>query len=239
MTKPVGSSVLTFDRVSYVTGVTRLLDSVSLEIPVASRTAIIGPSGNGKSMLLRLAAGLARPLAGKVALFGEDLASAGIARQRLLRSRCGIAFQGPSLIGGLSVEDNLWLGLPTGPRARRRLQARLDRIALDFAIEHTGPLPVEALSAGERRRVELARAFLRDPELLLLDEPMESARAGAEELEAALHRHVILRNRSLLLVTQDEALASRLCQRVLRLEAGRLVQQALPETAAPAGPSPA
>lgn len=229
--------VLALDRISFVAGATRLLDSVSLELPAAGRTAIVGPSGNGKSMLLRLAAGLALPLSGRVELFGRDLAAAGNAERRLLRSRCGIAFQGPSLIGGLTVEDNLWLGLPSGPRARRRLQARLDRIALDFAIEHTGSLAVEALSAGERRRVELARAFLRDPELLLLDEPLEGARAGADQLEAALHRHIALRGRALLLVTQDEALAARLCENVLRLEEGRLVQQAMPETASPAGPS--
>jgi ABC-type lipoprotein export system ATPase subunit len=231
--------VLAFDRVSHVTGATRLLDDIVLDLAPAGRVAIVGRSGSGKSMLLRLAAGLATPLSGRVALFGEDLAAAGIQRRRLLRSRCGIAFQGPSLIGGLSVEDNLWLGLPSGPRARRRLQARLDRITLDFAIEHTGSLPVEALSAGERRRVELARAILRDPELVLLDEPLEGTRAGAEQVEEALKHHIVLRSRALLLVTQDEALAARLCERVLRLEGGRLVQQAMPETASPAGPSPA
>lgn len=231
--------VLAFDRVSHVAGAVRLLDGLSFELAPASRTAIVGRSGVGKSLLLRLAAGLATPLSGQVSLFGENLATVPVQRRRLLRSRCGIAFQGASLIGGLSVEDNLWLGLPAGPRARRRLQARLDRITLDFAIEHAGSLPVEALSAGERRRVELARAFLRDPELLLLDEPLEGARAGAEQLEQALHRHIALRNRALLLVTQDAALAARLCQRVLVLDAGRLVQQALPEAASPAGPSPA
>jgi ABC-type sulfate/molybdate transport systems ATPase subunit len=235
MTRPI----LAFDRVSHVAGAIRVLDGISFELAPASRTAIVGRSGSGKSLLLRLAAGLAAPLSGQVALFGEDFAAIARERQRLLRSRCGIAFQGASLIGGLSVEDNLWLGLPTGPRARRRLQARLDRITLDFAIEHAGSLPVEALSAGERRRVELARAFLRDPELLLLDEPLEGARAGAEQLEHALRRHIVLRGRALLLVTQDEALALRLCERVLVLEEGRLVQQALPEPVAPAGPSPA
>jgi len=231
--------VLAFDRVSHVAGAVRLLDGISFELAPASRTAIVGRSGGGKSLLLRLATGLATPLSGRVALFGEDLSSAPVQRQRLLRSRCGIAFQGASLIGGLSVEDNLWLGLPTGPRARRRLQARLDRITLDFAIEHAGSLPVESLSAGERRRVELARTFLRDPELLLLDEPLEGARAGAEQLEEALHRHIVLRGRALLLVTQNVALAARLCERVLMLEEGRLVQQAVPAMASPAGPSPA
>eukprot|EP01037_Dinobryon_pediforme_P017635 gene17635-17840_t len=122
--------------------------------------------------MLRLAMGLTEPLGGRVALFGEDLADADAVRRRLLRSRCGLALQGGSLLAELSVEDNMWLALGTVAAARARLQRRLDRVMFEFGIEYA----------------------------------------------------IVPRGRTLLLLTQDAALAARLCDRVLHLVRGRLVQ---------------
>ena len=217
-----GEPVLAMDRVSMVTGAVRLLDTINLAIHAGERVAITGESGSGKSMILRLVTGLARPLTGTIKLFGQDLASVSPASQRLLRGRCAITFQHGSLISGLSVEDNLWLGLHVAAAARPRLRRRLDRATVDFGLENLGQAPVDALSPGERRRVELARAFLREPELVLLDEPLEGSRATAPLLEQQITRQVVGRGRALLLLTQDAALAQRLCDRVLHLAQGRL-----------------
>lgn len=218
-------AVLHFDRVGLVSAGQRVLDGCSLALQPGERMAVVGASGVGKSVLFRLATGLTAPLSGRVALFGTALEGLESTALRTLRARCGVVLQGPSLISAHTVEENLWLGLPAGVQSRSRMQARITRVTLDFAIEHLGQAQVHALSAGERRRVELARAFLRDPELLLLDEPLAGCVDGAAELEAALHRHIVLRRRALLLLTQDHGLASRLGQTVHQLAGGRLVQQ--------------
>lgn len=211
-------SVLAFEGVACVAGGARVIDRLDLDLAAGERVAVIAPSGAGKSLLSALAIGLVPPLSGAVRLFGTDLAAADADTRRRLRARCGVTVQGGSLLGALTVEENLWLGAGDALRARRRL----DRLMLDFAVERSGAVAVAALSRGERRRVELVRAFARDPELVILDEPLDGAHAGADALERAILRQIAPRGRALLLLTQDEAFAKRACSRVLRLERGRL-----------------
>ena len=211
-------SVLAFEGVAYVAGGARVIDRLDLDLAAGERVAVIAPSGAGKSLLSALAIGLVPPLSGTVRLFGTDLAATDDDARRRLRARCGVTVQGGSLLGALTVEENLWLGAGDALRARRRL----DRLMLDFAVERSGAVAVAALSRGERRRVELVRAFARDPELVILDEPLDGAHAGADALERAILRQIAPRGRALLLLTQDEAFAGRACSRVLRLERGRL-----------------
>lgn len=219
------TALLAVRNVAFVAGGARVLDGVNFGLGPGERVAIVGDSGAGKSLLLRLATGLIAPTSGLVQLFGDDLADLDADATRLHRSRCGLVLQGGSLLGSLSVEDNLWLGLGAAPAARQRLRRRLDRLMLEFHLEHSADRIANGLSAGEQRRVELARAFLRNPELMILDEPFEGASAAAAALERQLHRQIVSRGRALLLLTQDAALADRLCQRVYRLERGRLVER--------------
>lgn len=215
-------SALAFDAVSAVAAGTRLFDNLDLVVEPGERVAIVAASGTGKSLLSALALGLARPLSGAARLFNVDLADAAPDDLRTLRSRCGVTMQGGSLLTQLTVEQNLWLALGTGGASR--LRRRIDRLLLDFAIERSGSVAVAALSRGERRRVELARAFVRDPEFVILDEPLDGAAAHADEIERAIVRQTRARGRTMLLLTQDAALASRLAERVLRLDRGRLHQ---------------
>jgi ABC-type multidrug transport system ATPase subunit len=216
-------SVLAFEGVSLILGQARLLDRIDLRVGAGERVAILADSGAGKSWLLRLAIGLAAPASGTVTLMGIDLADADADTRRLLRARCGMTMQGGSLLGDLSVEENLRLALAGGSGGAAR---RIDRLLLEFALEQAAATRADALSIGQRRRAELARAFVRDPDLLILDEPFEGAFARSDALEAQVRRRVVPQGRALLLLTQDEGLAARLCERVYRLEQGRLVQQA-------------
>lgn len=219
------NTLLAFDHVSLVLGGARLLDHIDLSLEPGERVAIIGESGAGKGWLLKLALGLTPPSSGTATLMGTALADADA--RRLARARCGVAMQGGSLLGDLSVEENMRLALGTaGPRAARRI----DRLLLEFSLEQAAATRADALSVGERRRAELARAFVRDPELLILDEPFEGAFARGDALEAQVRRRIVPQKRALLLLTQDDALAARLCTRVYRLERGRLLQQAAAET---------
>ena len=105
------SAVLDLNAVSLIASGQRLLDNVNLHVGRAERVAIVGASGAGKSMLLRLALGLCEPMSGSAALFGEDLSTCDHEARRRLRRQCGVSFQGGSLIRGLTVEENLWLAL--------------------------------------------------------------------------------------------------------------------------------
>ncbi|MEK7342964.1 MAG: ATP-binding cassette domain-containing protein [Pseudomonadota bacterium] len=221
------SALLAFDHVSLVIGGARLLDQIDLALEPGERIAIIGESGAGKGWLLKLALGLVAPSSGTVMLMDTLLDQGSADARRLARARCGVAMQGASLLGDLSVEENMRLALGSaGPRAARRI----DRLLLEFALEQAAATRADALSVGERRRTELARAFVRDPELLILDEPFEGAFARGDALEAQVRRRIVPQKRALLLLTQDEALAARLCNRLYRLERGRLLQQAAAET---------
>ncbi len=216
------SALLAFEGVSLVLGGTRLLDQVDLEVGPSERVAILADSGAGKSWLLRLAIGLVRPGSGTVRLMGVGLDEAAPDTRRLLRARCGVGMQGGSLLGDLSVEENMRLAIGTSDRRAGR---RIDRLLLDYGLEQAAATRADALSIGERRRAELARAFVRDPELLVLDEPFEGAFARADMLETQVRRRIVPQGRALLLLTQDRALAGRLCERVYRLDRGRLIQQ--------------
>lgn len=214
-------TVLELRAVSHVAAGARLLDGVDLAIGPAERVAVLGGSGSGKSLLAALAIGLAHPLSGVVRLLGVDLAGADEAERRHVRGACGVTLQGGSLLSQLSVEENLRLA--AGTLSGARLRRRLDRLLFDFAIERTGGADVGTLSRGERARVELARAFVRDPAFVILDEPCDGVRDGTGDVERALLRQIAAHDRALLLLTQDEGLARRTCHRLLRLERGRLV----------------
>jgi ABC-type multidrug transport system ATPase subunit len=208
-----------------VVGGARTLDRISLSLRPGERLAVVGPNGSGKSTLARIAAGLKPPSSGQVSLFGQDLAKASADAVRRLRSRMGVVLQGGSLIGDLPVEDNLRLGLGAVREASfARLRGRFDRIIINFGLEHAGDRLASELSAGEQRRLELARAFVREPDLLILDDPFEGAdAAAAADMETRLVKALRRRPVALLLLTYDERLAQRLEATIGRLDRGRLV----------------
>jgi len=145
------------------------LNDLSLRVHRGESLLLLGPNGAGKSLSLRLMLGLDRPSAGRVHLFGEDLTRLGDAPMNRLRPRVGAMVQGGSLLEELSVLENLLLPLRPRPLAHtqraRAVRLVVTQLQLD-GMEHRYP---RALSLGQRRRAELARALINRPELLLCD----------------------------------------------------------------------
>jgi len=186
------------------------VDGLSIAIPPGQVTGIVGPSGGGKSTLLGLLLGTIRPDAGRILAGGIDLADAD-----LLRWRQQIAWMGqdPVLFAG-TVADNIALGYDAADDLAVRRAARSARVdvPLDLVLGERG----EGVSAGQRRRIALARAILRDTPLLLLDEPTESVDPETEQaLLASLPE--VFTGRTVVLVTHRPALLE-LCDHVIHLD---------------------
>jgi len=150
-----------------------VLDGVSLELPRGATTAIIGPSGTGKSVLLKHIVGLIQPDAGQVLVFGTDMARAGERAVYGVRKRLGMLFQDGALFDSLSTGENIEFPLrqhhPELSAAERR--DRVDEVLQMVELPGLYDRPTPALSGGQRKRVGLARAIVTRPELVLFDEP--------------------------------------------------------------------
>ncbi|MFB4308493.1 ABC transporter ATP-binding protein [Actinomadura sp. GTD37] len=146
------------------------LDRVSLAVGPGEFAAVVGPSGSGKSSLLAVAATLILPASGAVSLGGRDVTGLGPAqRTRLRRDHIGIVFQQPNLLPSLTALDQLTvMAHMSGHRnAAGRARDLLAAVGLT-GMEHKRP---HQLSGGERQRVNIARALMNDPQVLLVDEP--------------------------------------------------------------------
>jgi molybdate transport system ATP-binding protein len=193
---------------------------LELALEVGDETvALVGPSGAGKTSLLRAIAGLARPARGAIACAGETWfdSERGIDRRPEERS-VGFVFQEYALFPHLSVERNITFG---GGRA--------DELLRRLHIDHLAAARPGELSGGERQRVALARALARNPEVLLLDEPM-AALDPHTRVKVRAELHDLLRELELpaLLVTHDFEDAAALADRVGVLVEGRLRQLGSP-----------
>jgi len=187
--------------------------------------ALAGPSGAGKTSVLRVAAGLLRPAHGRVEAHGETwLDTARGVEVPAERRRCGFVFQDYALFPHLSAWQNVSYGL-RGLRRRERRSRSLELLAR-FGLGGRADARPGNLSGGERQRVALARALARMPEVLLLDEPL-SALDARTRVSAARELATVLRasQAPALLVTHDFTEAAQLADRVGIVDSGRVVQE--------------
>jgi ABC-type branched-subunit amino acid transport system ATPase component len=214
------------------------VSSVTVRVARGEVVGLVGPNGSGKTTLVNIAGGAVRPSAGRVTVDGTDLTGAPTTRF----AAAGIVrtYQGLRLFEGLSVFENVLVGAqrgvrtslaaawarPPGFRRRERAlcaatQEALDEVGMATATDR----PVGALSHGQRRRVELARAFAARPAYLVLDEP--GAGVDAEQLEslAALLAHRRADGVGILLVEHDLGLVDRVSDRVVGMLDGKVVAE--------------
>ena len=209
---------------------------VSLEVDRGEFVAVVGPSGSGKSTLLNLIGTLDRPSSGTVEIDGLDVAGMSDQELSAVRARrIGFVFQQFHLSEGVTAIDNvadglLYLGVARSER-RERAEVALHRVGLGHRLHHRP----HQMSGGERQRVAIARAVVGDPPLLLADEPTGNldsvSGASIVELLHELHEQ----GTTVVVITHDNELASRLPRRVA-IRDGRIVaDSAHPE--APAVPA--
>lgn len=196
-----------------------VLRGIDLRIPARGITVVVGPSGSGKSSLLRLINRLDAPETGTIRVLGEDIAAAD---PRVLRRRVGMVFQRPVPFPG-SVRDNLRVGAPSA--TDEILRDLLIRGGLDATL-----LAREAteLSGGEAQRMCLARTLSTEPSLLLLDEPTSALDAEAAAVVERTGRSLAEGGIPLIWVTHDPRQARRLADHAVRVVDGRIAAAGAP-----------
>jgi peptide/nickel transport system ATP-binding protein len=203
---------------------------VSLSLRRGETVGVLGESGAGKSTLLRLLLGLEQPDAGQVRLAGEAFSGASAARQRRLRSLIQPVFQDPHgsfdprwTVARLVAEPLALLDAPLSPAERRnRVEAALIRVGLPPEAADRYP---HAFSGGQRQRIALARALIVDPQVLVLDEATSALDVITRaEILGLLAEQKAQLNAACLIVTHDLAVIRASADRVLVMQAGRVVE---------------
>jgi phospholipid/cholesterol/gamma-HCH transport system ATP-binding protein len=202
-----------------------VLDGVSLKIRRGETMCIIGGSGAGKSVTLKHIVGLMKPDSGHILLDDINITTARGGELEELRKRIGFCFQGAALLGSLTVFENVALPLReheglNGSELEGRVMSKLELVGLENAARK---MPSE-LSGGMRKRVGLARAIIRNPEIILYDEPT----AGLDPVTASTINTEILDMQEKLtvtsiLVTHDMSSAFRVSNRIAMLYKGKII----------------
>jgi multiple sugar transport system ATP-binding protein len=200
------------------------VDDLTLTIPEGSFTTLVGPSGCGKTTTLRMIAGLETPTSGRVAFGDEDVTD-----QTPQERNCAMVFQSIALYPHMSVRENIGYGLKVQGVPKAERDRRIDEAGETLQItEQLEKMPAE-LSGGQQQRVALGSAFVQDPDVLLLDEPMSDLDA---KLKATLRVEVQRLHQELdatvVYVTHDQTEAMTMSDQVILLNKGRLEQFAPP-----------
>jgi phospholipid/cholesterol/gamma-HCH transport system ATP-binding protein len=197
-------------------------------LPKGQALFVLGGSGSGKSLLLRLCAGLILPEKGKVTLGGTDLKTAPREEIQELRARIGFVFQDSALISNMALYDNIALPLRyhkkgTEDEVRARVAEKMELFGVDRSFEWSLPA---ALSLEMHKRAALARAFMLEPEFLLLDQPTSGLETEVEQsLNRIIRDYQQRRGASLLEVGSEYPLSQAHTDRIGLLEGGRITTE--------------
>jgi len=201
------------------------LDDVSVSIERGRLTALLGPSGGGKSTLLRIVAGLEDADSGRVYIDGQDMTHVPARRRGV-----GFVFQHYAAFPHMTVRDNVGFGLRVARVERETRMRRVDELLGLVHLDGLASRYPSELSGGQRQRMALARALAVEPRLLLLDEPFGAldvkVRAELRAWLRQLHEQV---NATTLFVTHDQEEAMELADQIVLVNAGRIEQVGTPE----------
>ncbi|MDR7127135.1 amino acid ABC transporter ATP-binding protein [Pseudotabrizicola sp. 4114] len=212
-------------------GTNTVLDGIDLDIAAGERVAIIGPSGTGKSTLLRCLNYLDRPDSGVIRIgdLTVDAATATSAQILALRRRTAFVFQNYALFANKTARDNITEALITVQRKpRTEAEARADEILREIGLSDKSASYPAALSGGQQQRIGIGRAMALDAALMLLDEPTSALDPEWVGEVLDLMRRVAERRQTMLIVTHEMQFAREIADRIIFMDGGRIVEEGTP-----------
>ncbi len=220
------TNIIRLDGLSKHFGSVIGVDDVSLSVRKGEFLTLLGPSGCGKSTLLRMIGGFEEPTAGQIWLDGEDVTDLPPNRRAV-----NMLFQDYALFPHMSVGKNVGYGLKVAGTPKREVETRvLEVLDLVGLADKAGAAPHQ-LSGGQQQRVALARAIVRQPKVLLLDEPLSALDANLREAMQVELRHLHQKvGLTFIMVTHDQTEALTMSDRVIVMRAGRIVQDGAPQS---------
>ena len=209
-------------------GKRHVVRDVSIAVRRGEAVGLLGPNGAGKTTVFTMIMGLVKPDAGDIQLDGRPITHLPLFQ----RGRLGIGYlpQEPSIFRGLSVAGNIMAVLENHVRGRAERQARLASLLDEFSISHLARSNALALSGGERRRVEIARALAADPVFMLLDEPFAGVDPIAVNEVKGLVRQLTKRGIGVLITDHAVRETLGLVDRAYVIHGGKVMIQGRPET---------
>jgi phospholipid/cholesterol/gamma-HCH transport system ATP-binding protein len=219
------TSAVEFKRVMKSFGTKRVLNDVSFDIDQGQALCLLGRSGTGKSVTLKLIMALMRPDSGEVWVDQDNVVGMGEKRLSLVRKKLGYLFQDAALFDSLTLYENLALPLNRlTTKSRDEIDDVVHRGLTDVGLGADGAKYPSALSGGMKKRAGLARALVLEPKILLADEPSSGLdRITAFEIDELLMRRKTEHGTALIIVTHDVHGARRVADRVAVLDKGDLV----------------
>jgi len=206
-------------------GELKAVDGISLSVEQGEIVGLVGPDGAGKTTTLRMLLGLTPTSGGHLSMFGMDVGE----RARDIRTRVGVVPQADNLDPDFSVGENLriyasYFGLP-----KRGLDERIDKLLSFAALTERRNAKTDTLSGGMKRRLTIARALINDPELVVLDEPTTGLDPQARHVIWGRLNELRDRGTTLILTTHYMEEAERLCDELVIMDRGRILDQGSPK----------
>jgi len=231
MQRKAGHALIEIRNVSKRFGELKLLDNVSLTVNEGETVVLIGPSGHGKSVLVKICAGLVVPDEGEVFIGGESITKARGPALDKIRRRMGMLFQNYALFDSMTVFENLAFPLRTNDNlSEEEITKRVMHNLGLVKLSHAAQLRTSELSGGMKKRVGIARAWIRNPEVILYDEPTAGLDpVTGERINTYLKEFAKHNRTTALVVTQEMLSAFSVATRLAFVYGGKVMQCDTPE----------
>jgi branched-chain amino acid transport system ATP-binding protein len=214
-------TVLAVDDLHRSFGGIRAVDGVTFGVEQAEIVGIIGPNGSGKSTLFNLLTGALKPDAGSISLFGQNVTR--LAPYKIARTGLSRTFQIPALFVNMTVRENLWTAAVQfdWDNARANADAVLERLELTHVADDLA----STLSGGQQRLLEMGRVLMQNPKVALLDEVAAGVHPRLRQIMLDAIRTLRDAGTTFLVIEHDMELAQDICDRIIVMDAGKIVAQ--------------